>query len=71
MVDAYTRRILARHGLVDERAGYEELKGLFMEHLPGDVEMFNEYHALLVRTGKDYCRTREPRCAQCPLGEFL
>ncbi|MFQ5464584.1 MAG: endonuclease III domain-containing protein [Thermodesulfobacteriota bacterium] len=71
VVDAYTKRILARHGLVDRGAGYEELKGLFMENLPGDVEMFNEYHALLVRTGKAFCRTREPRCAECPLREFL
>lgn len=71
VVDAYTRRILLRHGIIDEKADYEEVKALFMSHLPKDVQLFNEYHALIVRTGKDFCRTREPRCDECPLGKYL
>jgi endonuclease-3 related protein len=66
VVDAYTRRILARHGLARPGAGYDELQGLFTAHLPRDAALFNEYHALIVMVGKDYCRTA-PRCEACPL----
>ncbi len=71
VVDAYTRRIFARHGLVDDHATYDELKALFMENLKPDAGLYNEYHALLVRAGKDFCKTKEPRCGPCPLGGFL
>jgi endonuclease-3 related protein len=66
VVDAYTFRILVRHGMVDESAGYEDLQSFFMDHLPDDAGLFNEFHALIVRTGKEYCR-RTPRCKECPL----
>jgi len=67
VVDAYTRRIAARLGLSSPSAGYDELQRLFAGHLPPDVPLFNEYHALLVALGKDYCRPRNPRCIECPL----
>ncbi len=70
VIDAYTKRVLVRHGLVSERAGYDELRGLFMDNLPPDVGLFNEYHALFVRVGKEYCKTK-PICKGCPLEEFL
>lgn len=70
VVDAYTRRVLTRHRLVDEGASYAEIRKLFMSRLPPDVSLYNEYHALLVRVGKDYCGTR-PRCEDCPLEPFL
>ena len=66
VVDAYTARIAGRHGLVEPGADYESLRSLFEEALPTDVSLFNEYHALLVRLGKAYCK-RRPRCAGCPL----
>jgi endonuclease-3 related protein len=66
VVDAYTFRILSRHGLIPEACPYEELRHLFQEHLPARVDLYQEYHALLVRLGKDWCRPR-PRCADCPL----
>ncbi len=66
VVDAYTRRILGRHGLIHPGAPYEEIQQLFMQALTLDARMFNEYHALLVAVGKDFCRPR-PRCAACPL----
>ena len=66
VVDAYTKRILLRHGLVPETAGYAELQNLFMENLDHDVRLFNEYHALLVHVGKYFCRPRE-NCGPCPL----
>jgi endonuclease III related protein len=66
VVDAYTRRILARHRLVAPDADYAAVQALLMTHLPHDPALFNEFHALLVRVGKEHCRTR-PRCEGCPL----
>ncbi|MFQ5839119.1 MAG: endonuclease III domain-containing protein [Candidatus Methylomirabilales bacterium] len=67
VVDAYTKRILIRHGLLQPDATYAETQTLFMGHLPQDVQLYNEYHALLVAVGKTYCRPRDPRCTECPL----
>jgi endonuclease-3 related protein len=66
VIDAYTRRILGRLGLAPARESYAALQALFMENLPADARLFNEYHALLVRLGKETCRNT-PRCADCPL----
>lgn len=71
VVDTYTKRIFARHGWIEFEAGYDALKDLFESRLPANAETFNEYHALLVRIGKDYCRKTGPRCQQCPLCELL
>lgn len=69
VVDTYTHRLLTRHHLVEEQTDYETLRSFFMEALPEEVPLYNEFHALIVRTGKQYCRTRDPRCGECPLGE--
>ncbi len=66
VVDAYTFRISSRHGLIPEAISYEDLRQTFMAHLPPEVPLYQEYHALLVRLGKEYCRP-QPRCAGCPL----
>lgn len=66
VVDAYTRRILTRHGIIDGKLPYGEIQSLFMTHLPRDVGVYNQYHAMIVATGKRFCRT-EPRCGECPL----
>ncbi|RJR50462.1 MAG: endonuclease III domain-containing protein [Desulfobacteraceae bacterium] len=66
VVDGYTHRILLRHGMVDEQCTYEELQSLFMDGLPESAALFNEFHALIVKTGKDLCR-KIPRCETCPL----
>jgi endonuclease-3 related protein len=66
VVDAYTFRILSRHGLLPEACSYEDLRQLFMEHLPTQVDLYQEYHALLVRLGKEWCRP-EAQCAACPV----
>lgn len=71
VVDAYTRRILQRHGLATGKESYEEIRGLFEKSLPNDPQLFNEFHALIVHTGKNYCRTRAPLCSQCALRLFL
>lgn len=71
VIDAYTRRILLRHGLAAPDATYEALQGLFLNHLPRKAKLFNEYHALLVAAGKHYCHRRQPDCSHCPLGPEL
>ena len=67
VVDAYTWRVLTRHGLMSEQTSYGEIQELFTDSLQEDAGVFNEYHALLVRLGKERCRKREPLCAGCPL----
>lgn len=66
VVDAYTARIMARHGLIEPPFGYQELQELFTYNLDEDVQMFNEFHALLVQVGKGFCRPKA-KCENCPL----
>ena len=67
VIDAYTRRIADRLGLSpDGRGSYDDYQRLFTASLPADAGLFNEYHALLVRLGKDACR-RQPVCSRCCL----
>lgn len=70
VVDAYTKRICSRHGWIDESAKYETIANLFTAPLPLDVQLFNEYHALIVQVCKDHCNTK-PKCEGCPLERFL
>ena len=70
VVDAYTKRIFARHGWVRWAAGYEELQRTFTRALPARVPLYNEYHALLVELGKTFCRARRPNCQACPLRDL-
>lgn len=71
VVDAYTHRLLTRHYLVSEDAGYEDMREFFMDVLPEDVALYNEYHALIVRVGHTWCKKKRADCARCPLGPFL
>ncbi|NIP26335.1 MAG: endonuclease III domain-containing protein [Phycisphaerae bacterium] len=66
VVDAYTARIAFRHQLIEPDANYEQLRELFQSNLPEDTQLFNEYHALLVRIGKEFCKPKA-RCPGCPL----
>ncbi|HPP52646.1 MAG TPA: endonuclease III domain-containing protein, partial [Thermoguttaceae bacterium] len=70
VVDAYTHRVLARHGWIGFDADYYQIKEYFEDQLEPDVQLFNEYHALLVRVGHLHCR-RQPKCNGCPLEEML
>lgn len=67
VVDAYTRRIFSRLGLLDGEESYVAVQTYCMDTLPHKVSLFNEYHALLVRLAKEHCLSRKPRCAGCPL----
>ena len=71
VVDAYARRILERHGLAQPKSTYEELRSRFESSLPSDHRLFNEFHALIVHTGKHFCRKTNPACSLCPLQDFL
>lgn len=66
VIDAYTKRIWLRHYLVAEDVDYYGLQDEFIQHLEKDEKLFNEYHALIVRVAKDFCRTK-PDCKNCPL----
>jgi endonuclease-3 related protein len=71
VVDTYTHRVLARHGWIGYEADYHDIKDHFESALPADAKLYNEYHALLVRVGKEFCRRTEPRCTECPLAPLL
>lgn len=67
VIDAYTRRILSRHGIsaaADEP--YDTLQQFFQANIPRDVELYKDFHAQIVEVGKNYCR-RRPLCSECPL----
>lgn len=68
VIDAYTRRIFSRLGMIDGDEGYETLRRMFQSRLKGDADLYNEYHALIVMHGKDICRVK-PRCEQCGLSD--
>lgn len=67
VIDAYTKRALWRHGIMEYNKSYKEFQDLFHSQLQRDVKLFNEYHALFVRVGQTYCKRKEPLCDKCPL----
>ncbi|HPC94744.1 MAG TPA: endonuclease III domain-containing protein [Sedimentisphaerales bacterium] len=69
VVDTYTARVAVRHGLIEPDVDYTQLQYLFESNLEPDVRLFNEFHALLVRVGKDFCKPK-PRCEACPLNDL-
>ena len=70
VVDAYTHRIFSRHNVVSEEEGYYEIQEYFTLSLPEEVDLYNEYHALIVRLGKEFCKKSKPLCSQCPLNDL-
>lgn len=70
VVDAYTRRLLRRHGHVEADIGYETLRAMCEKYVERDMAVYKEYHALIVWTGKEYCNPR-PKCDTCPLKSTL
>ncbi|NMB15778.1 MAG: hypothetical protein GX980_01550 [Firmicutes bacterium] len=69
VVDAYTRRILHRLGLIQASLDYHRIQQLFMDQLPKDPALYQEYHALIVALGKEACNPK-PRCGLCPLRDL-
>ncbi|MBI3595864.1 MAG: endonuclease III domain-containing protein [Nitrospirae bacterium] len=70
VIDAYTRRVLSRHRLIPSKVSYDRLQRFFMDHLQPRAALYNEYHALLVKVGKEHCRPT-PACQGCPLKVYL
>lgn len=66
VVDAYTRRFLSNHGLYAGSMDYESIQAFFMDHLPQDLYLYSEFHALIVALGQRYCK-KHPLCSICPL----
>jgi endonuclease-3 related protein len=71
VVDAYTHRIFGRHGITGGKPDYEAVRARFETALPRHPQLLNEFHALLVNTGKNWCRKSSPRCQECPLRALL
>lgn len=67
VIDAYTKRIFNRIGFNEQ--DYDELQNLFMNNLKKDVDLYKEYHALLVEHGKNICKTK-PLCNKCCLNKI-
>ena len=67
VVDSYTYRLFSRLGWVAGKYNYTKLRALFMDNLPHDVSLFNEYHALIVRHGARVCHKKTPNCQECRL----
>lgn len=66
VVDSYTSRIFGRLGIIPAHWGYDRIQEFFTLNLPLDVDLFNQYHALIDGAGHHYC-SGTPRCGQCPL----
>jgi len=69
VIDAYTRRIFSRLGLVSEQASYEQAQNFFEQNLPKSVKLYNDYHAQIVELGKTFC-LKKPNCGNCPLKQL-
>jgi len=70
VVDTYTRRIFSRHKIFNYHVPYDEIRYFFEINLPNDVQLYNEYHALLVKLGKEYCKITKPLCNTCPIRDI-
>lgn len=71
VVDAYTKRMLQRHGWAGENPKYSDVQWIFERQFPGNAKLFNEFHALIVQAGKRWCLKTNPKCGECPLGRYL
>ncbi len=71
VVDAYTKRVFNRHGFIAADAPYHTVQKLFMENLGKNLVLYNEYHALIVRVGKEHCKKARPSCYGCPLEPLI
>lgn len=71
VIDAYTKRIFSRHRLLEAEEDYESWRLVFEAALPSQLTLYNDFHAQIVRLGKQFCRPRQPACETCPLGPLL
>lgn len=67
VVDMYTYRVFSRHNMLLEETDYSTMQSTFVDHLPRDVQLYNEFHALIVRVAVTFCKKTKPLCGLCPL----
>ena len=67
VVDMYTHRVFSRHNLLMEESEYQIIQQVFMDNLPHELQLFNEFHALIVQVAASFCKKNNPLCEQCPL----
>ncbi len=67
VVDMYTHRVFSRHNMVEEETEYGTIQDVFMDHIPHDLQLYNEFHALIVRVAVTFCKKTKPLCEKCPL----
>lgn len=67
VVDMYTHRVFSRHNLLEEESDYSMIQDVFLDHLPEDMQLYNEFHALIVRVANMFCKKTKPLCGKCPL----
>ncbi|HHO76475.1 MAG TPA: endonuclease III domain-containing protein [Deltaproteobacteria bacterium] len=71
VVDAYTARILQRHGLADIRWVYDDIQSMFQQGLPPSIEVYKDLHAYFVFVGKEFCLSKRMLCLECPLRDWM
>ncbi len=67
VVDMYTHRVFSRHNMVEEETDYLSIQDVFLNNLPQDKQLYNEFHALIVRVAATFCKKNKPLCSRCPL----
>ena len=70
VVDAYTKRILSRHGVINELWDYDMVQDLFEKGFADNIEIYKDLHAYMVFIGKEFCKKKTPVCGQCPLKDW-
>ncbi len=70
VVDAYTKRILKRHSVIESTWDYDQIQGLFESRLPSSVQVYKDLHAYMVFMGKEFCKASSPKCDACPLKDW-
>ncbi len=70
VIDAYTKRVFSRLGIIDEKMSYKECQDFFMRNLDSDTKLYNDYHAQIVYLGHHYCKKNDPECGKCPLKQL-
>lgn len=68
VIDAYTRRVFTRLGLLKGNENYEEIRNYFEKNIPRSISVYKEFHALIVELAKNYCKNK-PLCKKCPLAD--
>lgn len=71
VIDAYTKRIFSRHGLLSYDADYHSWQETFVCSVPRHLSFYNDFHAQIVNLGKNFCRPGKPLCENCPLKRYL